>query len=392
MSEGDAESHSHGGHSHGGHSHGTTKPLREERRPPRDDVEEIVPGILRIQLPISLPGLGHVNCYAMEDARGVTLVDPGLPGPRTTLALRKQLKSVGLALRDVHTVVVTHSHPDHFGQAGVLRQRSGAEVITHRNFRTFLDPESEDDDFDLDVGVTSSDRTAELADRSKAMVAAARNTPQRHGPLSSQTPWGGSPYMLPRSRQLKYKVMQFTAGRLVATPSPTKRVVDADVLQLGNRDWVAVHTPGHTVDHLCLYDPNDGIMISGDHVLPTITPHISGMGETSDPLGEFFSSLDRMKTFDQVSTVLPAHGLEFNDLGARAMDIKEHHFERLDTLREASDELGQGTVEQYMRSLFAERSWGAMAESETYAHLEHLRLAGEAEADESGAELRYSFG
>ena len=58
-----------------------TKQVREERRPARDEAEEVVPGVLRIQLPISLPGLGHVNCYAMEDAKGITLVDPGLPGP-----------------------------------------------------------------------------------------------------------------------------------------------------------------------------------------------------------------------------------------------------------------------------------------------------------------------
>jgi hypothetical protein len=31
-----------------------------------------------------------------------------------------------------------------------------------------------------------------------------------------------------------------------------------------------------------------------------------------------------------------------------------------------------------MQKLFRERSWGGMAESETYAHLEHLRILGEA--------------
>jgi hypothetical protein len=44
-----------------------------------------------------------------------------------------------------------------------------------------------------------------------------------------------------------------------------------------------------------------------------------------------------------------------------------------------------------MQVLFQERSWGSMAESETYAHLEHLRLTGEATVDESGEQLRYRF-
>ena len=94
--------------------------------------------------PSRLPGLGHVNCYAMEDARGITLVDPGLPGPKTWRELQRIMKAGGLAIERVHSVVITHSHPDHFGQAGQFRKRFGAEVITHQTFRTFLDPEAED--------------------------------------------------------------------------------------------------------------------------------------------------------------------------------------------------------------------------------------------------------
>ena len=99
------------------HDHAEPKSVREERQPPREGVDEVAPGILRLQLPISLPGLGHVNCYAMEDARGITLVDPGLPGPKTWKELQRIMKAGGLAIERVHSVVVTHSHPDHFGQA-----------------------------------------------------------------------------------------------------------------------------------------------------------------------------------------------------------------------------------------------------------------------------------
>ena len=85
-----------------------------------------------------------------------------------------------------------------------------------------------------------------------------------------------------------------------------------------------------------------------------------------------------MAEFDDVTVVLPAHGHPFNDLRARVKDIQRHHEERLARLREATDELGQATVEQLSQRLFRERSWGPMAESETYAHLEHLRLSGQA--------------
>ncbi len=177
----------------------------------------------------------------------------------------------------------------------------------------------------------------------------------------------------------------------MSTPQPTRRVDEADVVMIGDREWVSVHTPGHTPDHLCLLDPDNGLLISGDHVLPTITPHISGMGATVDPLADFFASLDRMRSFDAVRTVLPAHGLQFDDLAGRAQAIRRHHEERLEILQAASDEIGNGTVNDYMKALFKERSWGSMAESETYAHLEHLRLCGSATVSIDDRQLRYEL-
>jgi glyoxylase-like metal-dependent hydrolase (beta-lactamase superfamily II) len=376
-----------------------TGPVREERRPARDEVEEVAPGVLRVQLPISMPGLGHVNCYAMEDRRGIALVDPGLPGIMTWRQLKRRLASAGLPINRVHTVVVTHSHPDHFGQAARFRSRIGAEVVTHHSFRTFLDPESEADDHEsavLDPGSgdapdpeeAAGDTSRRLPARRPAQIGTAAASSM---PFPRVTPWGGQPFQLPLARRLRFWAMRWAAGKFVAAPSPTRRVEEAEVLELGGREWVSVHTPGHTLDHLCLWDPANGIMISGDHVLPTITPHISGLGATVDPLADFFQSLDRMQTFDGVKTVLPAHGLEFGDLSGRVESIKLHHHERLETLRRASDEVGRGTVEEYMKRLFQSRSWGSMAESETYAHLEHLRLLDQAAVSSDGAQLRYEI-
>lgn len=355
--------------------------MREERRPPRDGADEVAPGVLRIQLPISLPGLGHVNCYVIEDRNGLTLVDPGLPGRPTWNALKQRLSAAGYEIDRVHTVVITHSHPDHFGQAATLRRKFGARIVTHRSFRTFLDPGAEADDEEIE--------TVGSIEEAKASVHG--DPTAGRSPFDRETPWGGERHQLPLGRRLRYRAMRFAAGRFMATPQPTNRVEEADVVMIGDREWVSVHTPGHTPDHLCLLDPDNGLLISGDHILPTITPHISGMGATVDPLAEFFASLDRMQDFDSVGTVLPAHGLEFGDLVGRAKAIRRHHEERLQVLQEASDEIGNGTVNDYMKALFKERSWGSMAESETYAHLEHLRLLGSATATVDGRQLRYEL-
>lgn len=53
----------------------TSTEKSEQRRP---DATAVAPGILRIMLPIDLPGLGHVNCYALRDDDGVGLIDPGM--------------------------------------------------------------------------------------------------------------------------------------------------------------------------------------------------------------------------------------------------------------------------------------------------------------------------
>jgi hypothetical protein len=110
----------------------------------------------------------------------------------------------------------------------------------------------------------------------------------------------------------------------------------------------------------------------------------------ADPLTEFFASLDKVAGLEGVTLTLPAHGHPFDDLRGRAHEIRDHHTERLDTLRAAAHELGDGTVEEYSRKLFRPRSWGQMAESETYAHLEHLRETGEVTSRDDHGTLRYA--
>jgi glyoxylase-like metal-dependent hydrolase (beta-lactamase superfamily II) len=346
------------------------RPPRQEAQRATAEITEVAPSVLRLQLPIHMPGLGHVNCYAIEDAKGFALVDPGMPGPQAWKAFGARLAAAGVPLRRVHTVVVTHSHIDHFGASGHIRKKTGATVVTHRAFRTWWDPADVDDPEALEA-------LGPMPELPKGR------------PWDQTTPWGGRHPRPPLKVRLRYKFLRPLMKRWFVAPAPSQRLADADVVSLGGRDWVAVHTPGHTPDHLCLYDPTEGVFLSGDHILPTITPHISGLDAGPDPLSDFFVSLDRMRDVPGVKTVLPAHGHPFTDLVGRAEDIRRHHEERLSTLKHAAGELGEATVEDLSHRLFRQRSWGPMAESETYAHLEHLRLAGAADRRVDGERLLY---
>jgi glyoxylase-like metal-dependent hydrolase (beta-lactamase superfamily II) len=341
--------------------------LRQEAQPASTEVTEVAPGVLRMQLPISMPGLGHVNCYALEDERGLAVVDPGMPGPGTWRALTERLRQLGGAPRNVHTVVITHSHPDHFGGAARLRASTGAEVVTHRSFRTWLDPDEEGDPDALDPDDAE---------------------PRPTSPLRGKLPWRDAEFS-PGGARLRNPAVRRLADRWMRSPTPTRRLDDAEVIRLAGREWIAVHTPGHTLDHLCLLDPTDGLLLAGDHVLPTITPHVSGLAAGADPLANFLTSLGKVRELDDVRLVLPAHGNPFPDLSGRVDAIRRHHRERLDAIHRAIAAAGRATVEEVTHQVFHPRAWGHMAESETYAHLEHLRLQGRVSVDDRGPDLVY---
>ncbi len=362
---------------------------KQEQEPARSEVTEIAPNVLRMELPIFMPGLGHVNCYALLDDRGAAVIDPGMPGPGSWKALKNRLKQAGLGVKDVHTVIVTHSHPDHFGGAVRFVKESGAKVIAHRAFRFGADPAS-DEHAEVSVDDLDAQRTSET-------LGSEHRPPERVGRLpdhstaqwrGSTTPWGGDPPRPPFRSRIKWRAMRLL-GKGGWVPTVSHPVRAGDVLRLAGREWFVVHTPGHTEDHICLHNREDGLFLAGDHVLPTITPHISGLSMFEDPLKEFFLSLDEAAALPDVKLALPAHGHPFADLAARCEAIKEHHVDRLETVDQISKAIGPATVQAFSQRLFKERSWGPMAESETYAHLEHLRILGNAErtADDQGRYL-----
>ena len=341
------------------------KPVKSEQLQATDEITEVAPGILRTQLPANITGLGHVNMYVMEDERGVTVVDPGLPTKESWTAINARLSAIGVPLRRVHSVIVTHSHPDHYGGAARLRAETGADIITHRLFRTFYDP-TEPPDVDAE----------ELA----MMMRSPFDAP----------PWGGPAMDVPWQRRVRLAVGR-KFPKLMRVPTPSVRLRESDRMKFAKRDWVAVHTPGHTHDHLCLFDPETGTLLSGDHVLPTITPHISGLTAHGDPLTLFFDSLDKIGNFaNQITISLPAHGNPFTNTGERVQQIKDHHAERLQKLHDTSVMLNKpATVMEFASHLFSPRAQGAMADSEAYAHLEHLRILGQFERREVNGAFEY---
>ncbi len=345
---------------------------KSEQVPASEDVEDLGSGIIKMQLPIAMPGLRHVNMYGLLDDRGLAIIDVGVPGPNTWTAVKKRLKTAGFKVSDVHTVIVTHSHPDHFGCAGRLASEANAQLVTHNNFRLFWS------------------ETEPLCNHGDTDMAHDESLPEGN-PFMEPNPWGGehrgSP--APRGRRIMFRLMRSRVFGNYRIPEPARRVRSGDVMRLAGRDMFAVHTPGHTLDHLCIHDPEGGFVFTGDHVLPHITPYISGVAGGTNPLLDYFASLERTADLADVNQALPAHGVVIDEPKKRCKEIIEHHHERFERLRKGSAESGKAlSVRDLSAFLFRPEKLGPMADGECYAHLEWLRIAGRAEMHvENGLKL-----
>jgi glyoxylase-like metal-dependent hydrolase (beta-lactamase superfamily II) len=158
----------------------------------------------------------------------------------------------------------------------------------------------------------------------------------------------------------------------------TRLIEDGELLPLTGRRVRAVWTPGHTPGHLCLHDEDRDLLLTGDCVLPRITPNV-GLQHSSapPPLAPYLESLQKLKAYPTVE-VLPAHEWRFRGLVPRLDDLIEHHRKRC---QEILDVLAQGplTTWQVTERLTWSRGWENVhgfqrraALAETLSHLVYL--------------------
>lgn len=114
-------------------------------------------------------------------------------------------------------------------------------------------------------------------------------------------------------------------------PLPFAMPEDGQVISAGGYNFRCVARPGHSFGHLCLYEEEQKVLFSGDHILGEITPNIQAWLDDWNPLKEYLKSLDRAASLD-VALVLPGHGRIFTDMMARIAELKEHHAKRVEEL------------------------------------------------------------
>lgn len=308
-----------------------------------DGAETLAPGIRALR--VSMPG-GHIPyslCYLIEDDRGgVHVVDPGWSSDDNWASLTRALAASGNRVDDIASVIVTHLHPDHLGMADRVRAASGAALVLHEREQAALEA---------------------MAGRAPAESAKHRFDV-----------WGVPADRLPE--------LDVTAGRppMDAQLPADVLVTDREVLAIPGRVIQVVLTPGHTPGHICLVDSDNGLVFTGDHVLPTIHPGLGLGGETAtNPIGDCLASLERIAAFDR-HKVCPGHEYVFHGLAARCATTAEHHLRRS---REVAERLridGDPTVWQVASELTWTAGWANLrgfyllsALAQTAMHLEFVR-------------------
>ncbi len=309
----------------------------------------MIPGLWRLRLPLPLPGVPHCNAWAIAAGDGVVLVDTGMHEPGSMAELERSLSQVGLSVDQVRLLACTHAHVDHWGQAATIRDRAGCEFWMHPNhqhgFATAVDPE-------------------------RALA--------RRLEIGRQ---GG----VPPSALARY------AERAKSSPSGIAEVIEPDgplvpgvEIETDLGVWTVHETPGHAPSHVCLFQAERRLLISGDHVLGRISLYFD-YGWTPDPIGEFLNSLD---VTDELGArlALSGHGKPFIDVHGHIEANRELVRERLDSVVAAVQDAPRTAVE-IAASVYGEElsetntGWRLQ---ETLCYLHHLGLQGRVSRESEG--------
>jgi glyoxylase-like metal-dependent hydrolase (beta-lactamase superfamily II) len=306
-------------------------------------IEQVRPGVWSLPVTIPESPLRYTLCYVLLSDAGAVVVDPGWQSDAGLQDLLRGLRAAGVEADRVTGIVVTHVHLDHHGLSGWLSEASGAWVAMH---------------------------TAEE-----------QNLPAR---MRQAADWADGA----RSWLTRCGVPGDVVAELAAQPKdslglfrmaePDILLNDGDHLSLPGRRVRVVWTPGHTPGHICLHDADYDLLLTGDHLLPRISPNIGLSPGLDSPLTSYLESLSSMNGYDDAEA-LPAHEYRFRGIAERSDAIAAHHDARARELLEVVAATGRPTLWEVTQRLTWSRGWDLItgfmrraALGETAAHAEYL--------------------
>ena len=269
---------------------------------------------VRMGLPFALD---HINLWLLRDRQegpdgqwheGWAIVDCGITNDATRSAW-EQVFNDHLEGLPVLRVIVTHMHPDHIGLAHWLTEQWGTPEQPCR------------------LWISGTDwNAARMASRSTI----------GHGGQAAADFFASHGLVDPTALDKVRQRGNYYGSMVPAVPDQYRRLLDGDVLRIGDHDWRCISGYGHAPEHMALYSEGLGLLISGDMVLPRISTNVSviDLEPEANPLALYLQSLGRYEGLGADTLVLPSHGRPFKGLQRRIAQLREHHQDRLaDTMR-----------------------------------------------------------
>lgn len=262
---------------------------------PLGEISKLAEGLHLLRQPM-MHNPDHINCYLIEGDNGLTIVDSGIPSEDSFKNWQKLLDSP-LAAKGVERIYLTHGHPDHVGGVKWLQEHTGAPIVM---------PEAE---------VDAVQRMWRGASDNRDSVA------------EFFSDWGVPVEMMGGVHAIQDG---FKYGCPDLDELNIETFSEGFSMKIGKRIWKTVNGYGHTPHNAALFCEEDGIMLSGDQILPSIFPNISiWWGSELNPLKSYLDSTEKFKE-EAIRVVYPAHGGALEDINHRIDVIRNFHQIRLD--------------------------------------------------------------
>lgn len=308
-------------------------------------MEEILPGLYRISVPLPGSPLKATNSYVVKGKDQSLIIDTGWNREDCMAALVSGLEECGVDPKQAD-FFITHMHADHSGLVSTLA-REGARIYFGQ----------------ADAEIIRS------------------STPEHWEKMIDSASKCGFP------REELEKAVGSHPGRRYSPDNSLNICVskDGDTISIEDYSFRCIETPGHTPGHICLYEPSKKIFICGDHILFDITPNITLSFEDQNPLKEYLTSLDKVYDLD-VEIVLPGHRSIFRNQKERIRELKQHHQTRLEEVISILEKGKQNAfqVASQMTWDIGYESWDLFAPAqklfafgEAMAHLKYLEEEGQ---------------
>ncbi len=281
--------------------------------------------------------VGPINVFVIREPE-IVLIDTGPKTPEAREALEKGLSELGLLVSDLKKILVTHGHPDHYGQAEGLARDSGATIYASSLDSHHFQHRTRDEFYAQlyqEAGVPSE--VVERFDESLAWI-----------------------------QGLTDPIREYVDVREVGP------------LLCGVTEFQIVKTPGHTPGSICLWSAEKLLLVAADTVINRITPNpvvdedARKPGQRFSSLWNYLSSLEKIRALHP-RRVCSGHGEDVENFSALFQKMRMHHEDRQAKILGLLNH-GPKTVWALSRELFpqVEQDNMFLALSEVFAHIDLL--------------------